>query len=142
MSQPQTRLPDDDAPIPEDRDVREYAGYLLQIAARYREAALDESLAALGLNATRCRVLGIIRRLKSCTMGELAFFSTVDRTTLTRVAAIRRSSGTAAKTVRLTSWMRPSDFSCSRWPFAVSVKMTLRRSPGVAPRSTSPSAVS
>jgi DNA-binding MarR family transcriptional regulator len=79
------RASEGDQPIPEDREVREYAGYLLQIAARYREAALDEGLAALGLNATRCRVLGIIRRLKSCTMGELSFFSTVDRTTLTRV---------------------------------------------------------
>jgi DNA-binding MarR family transcriptional regulator len=58
---------------------------LLQLAGRFREAALDRSLAQLGLNATKCRALGIIRRLKSCTMGELAFFSTVDRTTLTRI---------------------------------------------------------
>jgi DNA-binding MarR family transcriptional regulator len=76
---------DDHEPIPEDREVKEYAGYLLQLAGRYREAALDRSLAQLGLNATKCRALGIIRRLKSCTMGELAFFSTVDRTTLTRI---------------------------------------------------------
>jgi DNA-binding MarR family transcriptional regulator len=72
-------------PIPEDREPAEYAGYLLQLAARFRESALDQRLAALGLSATRCRVLGIIRRLSDCTMGELSFFSTIDRTTLTRI---------------------------------------------------------
>ncbi|HEX3917802.1 MAG TPA: MarR family transcriptional regulator [Caulobacteraceae bacterium] len=72
-------------PIPEDRDPAEYAGYLLYLAGRLRERALDERLDALGLSATRCRVLGIVRRLKACTMGELSFFSTIDRTTLTRI---------------------------------------------------------
>jgi DNA-binding MarR family transcriptional regulator len=72
-------------PAPESREPAEYAGYLLYLAARFREAALDERLQGLGLNATRCRVLGIVRRLKSCTMGELSFFSTIDRTTLTRI---------------------------------------------------------
>lgn len=71
--------------FPEDRDPAEYAGYLVYLAGRLRERALDERLEALGLSATRCRVLGIIRRLKACTMGELSFFSTVDRTTLTRI---------------------------------------------------------
>jgi DNA-binding MarR family transcriptional regulator len=83
MSTSQTAATHD--PVPEDRDIKEYAGYLLQLAARYREASLDRSLAAVGLTATRCRVLGIVRRLTSCTMGELAFFSTIDRTTLTRI---------------------------------------------------------
>lgn len=72
-------------PIPEDREPSEYAGYLLQLAARFRESALDQRLAPLGLSATRCRVLGIVRRLNDCTMGELSFFSTIDRTTLTRI---------------------------------------------------------
>jgi DNA-binding MarR family transcriptional regulator len=72
-------------PIPEDGDPAEYAGYLLHLAGRLRERALDERLEALGLSATRCRVLGIVRRLKACTMGELSFFSTIDRTTLTRI---------------------------------------------------------
>lgn len=72
-------------PPPEDREPSEYAGYLLHLAARLRESALDDRLAPLGLSATRCRVLAIIRRLSDCTMGELSFFSTIDRTTLTRI---------------------------------------------------------
>jgi DNA-binding MarR family transcriptional regulator len=76
---------DGGGPIPDVREPAEYAGYLLYLAGRLRERALDERLESLGLTATRCRVIGIIRRLKACTMGELSFFSTIDRTTLTRI---------------------------------------------------------
>lgn len=70
---------------PEGRELNEYAGYLMQLAARFREKALDDALEPLGVNAMRSRVLSILRRLQPCTMGEVAFFSTIDRTTLTRV---------------------------------------------------------
>jgi len=72
-------------PPPEGRPLNEYAGYLMQLAARLREKALDDALSPLGLNATRFRALSIVQRLQPCTMGELSFFSTVDRTTMTRV---------------------------------------------------------
>ena len=70
---------------PEGRELNEYAGYLMQLAARMREKALDDALAPLGLNAARFRALSIVHRLQPCTMGELSLFSTVDRTTMTRV---------------------------------------------------------
>jgi DNA-binding MarR family transcriptional regulator len=70
---------------PEGRELTEYAGYLLHLAARLREKVLDDGLAPLGLNATRFRVLSIVQRLRLCTMGELSMFSTVDRTTMTRL---------------------------------------------------------
>jgi DNA-binding MarR family transcriptional regulator len=84
-SRQSSAAPDGFDPTPEDREPSEYAGYLLQLAARFRESALDRQLAPLGLTAARCRVLGIVRRLSGCTMGELSFFSTIDRTTLTRI---------------------------------------------------------
>ncbi|HEY3798005.1 MAG TPA: MarR family winged helix-turn-helix transcriptional regulator [Caulobacteraceae bacterium] len=67
------------------REPHDYAGYLLQLAARLREDALEAHLAPLGLTVARGHILGVIRRLKACTMGELAFFTTIDRTTLTRI---------------------------------------------------------
>ena len=69
-----------------ENDLAWYAGYLLQLAARYRDETLDAQLAELGLTSARWRVISTIGRVEGCTMGELAFFSTIDRTTLTRMA--------------------------------------------------------
>jgi DNA-binding MarR family transcriptional regulator len=82
---PEPPMPAPVALPPGYRESHEYAGYLLQLAARLREAALERHLAPLGLTIARGHVLGVIRRLKACTMGELAFFTTIDRTTLTRI---------------------------------------------------------
>lgn len=75
------------APAPAaENDLAWYAGYLLQLAARCREEALDAQLVELGVTSARWRVISTIGRVAGCTMGELAFFSTIDRTTLTRMA--------------------------------------------------------
>jgi len=66
------------------RLLAEHAAYVVQLATRLREQALDTALAPMGLTSNRLRVLSIVRRMKSTTMGELAFLSGIDRTTLTR----------------------------------------------------------
>ena len=62
----------------------EYFFYLLYLAARRRDLALDAALAPTGLTVARWRTLAIIRRIDGCAMSVLARFSTVERTTLTR----------------------------------------------------------
>ena len=62
----------------------EYFFYLLFLAARRRDLHFERTLAEAGLNLTRWRTLAIIRRIAACTMKDLALYSTVDRTTLTR----------------------------------------------------------
>ena len=62
----------------------EYFFYLLFQAARRRDVALDSALAQFNLTAMDARTLAIIRRTEGCTMNELAKYSAVDRTTLTR----------------------------------------------------------
>jgi MarR family transcriptional regulator, transcriptional regulator for hemolysin len=66
------------------RLLAEHAAYVVQLAAQLREQALDAALASIGLTSNRLRVLSIVRRMKSSTMGELAFLTGIDRTTLTR----------------------------------------------------------
>jgi len=86
MTKPPAKRPTDTTTPPADtrQVLAEYAGYMLQLATRLREAALDAQLAPAGLTITRLRVLAIIDRRKACNMGELAFLSSIDRTTLTR----------------------------------------------------------
>lgn len=62
----------------------EYFFYLLFQAQRQRDIALDRRLAPVGLNLAQWRTLAIIRWIEDCTMTQLARYSTVDRTTLTR----------------------------------------------------------
>ncbi len=62
----------------------EYFFYLLFQAGRRRDVALDAALVQFDLTATDARTLAIIRRTEGCTMNELAKYSAVDRTTLTR----------------------------------------------------------
>jgi DNA-binding MarR family transcriptional regulator len=67
-----------------DLDAGNYLFYLIMQGARRREATLARPLRALGLTVSQWRVLHMIHRLERCSMGELALFSAVDRTTLTR----------------------------------------------------------
>lgn len=61
-----------------------YLLYMLFQAARLRDLHDDRKLAAAGLNLHRVRILAVIRRIESCSMKDLALFTAMDRTTLTR----------------------------------------------------------
>ncbi|MDR3509581.1 MAG: MarR family transcriptional regulator [Caulobacteraceae bacterium] len=65
-------------------DPAHYALHLLAAVSRFRDAALDKDFAPLGLTVTRYRALNAIVMFEPCTMGELADFSGVERTTMTR----------------------------------------------------------
>jgi DNA-binding MarR family transcriptional regulator len=88
MTSPKTpKRPVDHAPDPKGEfplAPREYYFYLLFQAGRQRDLHFERALARAGLNIARWRTLAIIRRMVVCTMKELALYSTVDRTTLTR----------------------------------------------------------
>lgn len=62
----------------------EYLFYLVSQTARQRELRFDRGAASLGLSLTRLRTLAVIRRIENCSMNDLALFTGVDRTTLTR----------------------------------------------------------
>lgn len=64
----------------------DYVLHLLAAIAMFRDAALDAGLKPLGLNVGRFRTLSVLVRCGPCTMTELSAFSSVDRTTLTRIA--------------------------------------------------------
>jgi DNA-binding MarR family transcriptional regulator len=65
-------------------DLTSYVFHLFAVVARHREVRLEAELKAAGLNLPRHRALGVILALEPCTMSELAEYSAVDRTTLTR----------------------------------------------------------
>ena len=65
-------------------DVVTYAFHLFAVLSRHREAALEEAFRPLGLNLARYRALSVVARLGPLGMSELADFSAVDRTTMTR----------------------------------------------------------
>ncbi|HXQ11555.1 MAG TPA: MarR family transcriptional regulator [Caulobacteraceae bacterium] len=65
-------------------DVITYVFHLFAVLARHREAVLEEAFRPLGLNVARYRALSVIARLEPLGMSELADFSAVDRTTMTR----------------------------------------------------------
>jgi DNA-binding MarR family transcriptional regulator len=64
----------------------EWFFYLLFQTVRRRDQAFGAALESLGLNLPKWRALSVISRLDGCTMNELAEFTTIDRTTLTRTA--------------------------------------------------------
>jgi DNA-binding MarR family transcriptional regulator len=61
-----------------------YVFHLFAVISRHREARIDEMLKPLALNLSKHRALAVVQRLEPCTMKQLADFSAVDRTTLTR----------------------------------------------------------
>ena len=64
----------------------EWFFYLMFQTVRRRDQAFGVALDVLGLNLPKWRALSVISRLAGCTMNELAEFTTIDRTTLTRTA--------------------------------------------------------
>jgi DNA-binding MarR family transcriptional regulator len=75
-------MPPLDGSIGEDSP--EYLGYLLTQVQNRRVRAFAPYLETLGLSTAHWRALSTINRLEGCLMSELAEFTTVDRTTLTR----------------------------------------------------------
>jgi DNA-binding MarR family transcriptional regulator len=64
----------------------EWFFYLMFQTVRRRDQAFAGALETMGLNLPKWRALSVISRLGGCTMNELAEFTTIDRTTLTRTA--------------------------------------------------------
>jgi DNA-binding MarR family transcriptional regulator len=62
----------------------EYYFYLLTLVTRRRDSSLADDFAPTGLSLERWRALTVIRRAEGCSMKELALYTAVDRTTLTR----------------------------------------------------------
>ena len=65
-------------------DLTSYVFHLFAVVARHREVRLEAELKSDGLNLSRHRALSVILAIEPCTMSELAEYSAVDRTTLTR----------------------------------------------------------
>jgi DNA-binding MarR family transcriptional regulator len=65
-------------------DAPDYLLHLLAAISRYRDSALDQALAPIGLTVGRYRALNAIYIFQPCPMGELAEFIGVDRTSMTR----------------------------------------------------------
>jgi DNA-binding MarR family transcriptional regulator len=80
-----------------------YLFYLLFQVARQRDVHYDRKLAAVGLTLQRWRILAVIRRIENCSMKDLALFSAVDRTTLTRAVDQMVAEGLVAR------WSSPRD---------------------------------
>jgi DNA-binding MarR family transcriptional regulator len=64
----------------------DYVLHLLAAIHQFRDSALDGALRTLGLNVGRYRVLGVLNRFGLSSMTELANFTAMQRTTLTRIA--------------------------------------------------------
>lgn len=62
-----------------------YFLHLLLIIDRYRDARIEKLLRPLEMSLDAHRAIRIINSRGSCTMGELADYAIVDRTTLTRI---------------------------------------------------------
>ena len=75
----------------------EWFFYLLFQTVRRRDQAFGGALEDLGLNMPKWRALSVINRLSGCTMNELAEFTTIDRTTLTRTADQLIDAGLVAR---------------------------------------------
>ncbi|HEY3948811.1 MarR family transcriptional regulator [Phenylobacterium sp.] len=66
--------------------VDDYLLHLVVAIYQFRDSRLDHALRPLGLNVSRYRVLGVLERFGASTMTELASFTAMQRTTLTRIA--------------------------------------------------------
>lgn len=63
----------------------EYFFYLQFQIVRQRDLFFDRVLSDTGINLHRWRTLAVIRRIHQCSMKDLALYSAIDRTTLTRI---------------------------------------------------------
>ncbi|MGH3427900.1 MAG: MarR family winged helix-turn-helix transcriptional regulator [Mycobacteriales bacterium] len=85
MASPSKRSPSTVDPAGEfPYDVTTYVFHLFAVLGRHREAALERAFRPLELNLGRYRALSVVARLGPLGMSELADFSAVDRTTMTR----------------------------------------------------------
>jgi DNA-binding MarR family transcriptional regulator len=66
--------------------VDDYVLHLLAAIHQFRDSNLDNALRGLGLNVGRYRMLGVLNRFGASSMTELANFTAMQRTTLTRIA--------------------------------------------------------
>lgn len=66
--------------------VDDYLLHLIVAIYQFRDSRLDQALRPLGLNVSRYRVLGVLERFGDSSMTELASFTAMQRTTLTRIA--------------------------------------------------------
>ncbi|HEX2817009.1 MAG TPA: MarR family transcriptional regulator [Phenylobacterium sp.] len=66
--------------------VDDYVLHLLAAIHQFRDSTLDGALRGLRLNVGRYRLLGVLNRFGASTMTELANFTAMQRTTLTRIA--------------------------------------------------------
>lgn len=66
--------------------VDDYLLHLVVAIYQFRDSRMDGALRTLGLNVSRYRVLGVLDRFGASTMTELANFTAMQRTTLTRIA--------------------------------------------------------
>jgi len=74
--------PQDEFPFAVD----DYLLHLIVAIYQFRDSRLDSVLRTLDLNVSRYRVLGVLERFGASTMTELANFTAMQRTTLTRIA--------------------------------------------------------
>ena len=86
---PKSADPDAEFPL----DLATYVFHLFAVVSRHREARIDRSLAPLGLNVSRHRALSVVQMLQPCSMTQLAEFTAIDRTTLTRIVDQMVSAG-------------------------------------------------
>lgn len=61
-----------------------YLFYLLFQVARQQDINYGQKFAVTGLSLQWWRILAVIRRIENCSMKDLALYSAIDRTTLTR----------------------------------------------------------
>ena len=66
--------------------VDDYVLHLVVAIYQFRDSRMDAALRTLDLNVSRYRVLGVLDRFGASTMTELANFTAMQRTTLTRIA--------------------------------------------------------
>jgi DNA-binding MarR family transcriptional regulator len=79
-------------------DLTSYVFHLFAVVTRHREARLETALKPVGISLSRHRALSVIFTLEPCTMSELADYSAVDRTTLTRTVDQLVDSGLVERT--------------------------------------------
>jgi DNA-binding MarR family transcriptional regulator len=76
----------------------EYLFYLQYHLVKQREAVLSDVLDSLGLTTPKWRILSILNRLGESSMGLVADFCAIDRTTLTRTTDQLVDAGLVVRT--------------------------------------------